>query len=38
MDKLEDIKNKLKKYGQEHLLLYYDRMDNLKREKLLEQI
>ncbi len=36
--KLEEIKKKLKKYGQEHLLLFYDKMNKEQKEKLLEQI
>ena len=35
---LEDIKKILKKYGQEHLLLKYDEMDDKEKEELLEQI
>ncbi len=37
-EKYEEIKSKLKKYNQEHLLLFYDKMDDLNKEKLLEQI
>lgn len=35
---IEDVKPKLKKYGQEHLLKFYDNLDENKKEKLLEQI
>ena len=35
---LEDIKKVLKKYGQEHLLLKYDEMNDEQKEELLEQI
>ena len=35
---IEEIKRKLKKYGQEHLLNFYDTLDENKKEKLLEQI
>lgn len=38
MKKLDEIKKKLKKYGQEHLLLFYNRMDETQKEHLLEQI
>ncbi len=37
-DKLEEVKTILKKYGQEHLLNYYDKLDELHKRKLLEQI
>lgn len=37
-DRLDDIKKKLKKYNQEHLLLFYDKMDADEKEKLLSQI
>ncbi len=37
-EKLEKIKKKLKKYGQEHLLQKYDEMDAKLQEELLEQI
>jgi len=37
-DKLENIKTKLKEYGQEHLLLFYEKLDDNEKEKLLEQI
>ena len=37
-DRLEEIKSKLKKYGQEHLLLFYDKMTDEQKEDLLEQI
>lgn len=35
---IEEIKHKLKKYGQEHLLNFYDSLDEKKQEKLLEQL
>lgn len=35
---IEAVKPKLKKYGQEHLLKFYDTLDENKKEKLLEQI
>ena len=35
---IEEIKRKLKKYGQEHQLNFYDTLDEKKQEKLLEQI
>lgn len=35
---IEAVKPKLKKYGQEHLLRFYDTLDENKKEKLLEQI
>ena len=38
MGNLNEIKTKLKKYGQEHLLLFYDKMDDDQKEKLLNQI
>lgn len=38
MFNLEEIKEKLKKYGQEHLLLSYERLDEDGKEKLLNQI
>ena len=34
MGNLNEIKTKLKKYGQEHLLLFYDKMDDDQKEKL----
>lgn len=37
-DTLNDVAIKLKKYGQEHLLNRYDRLDEIKQKKLLEQI
>ena len=37
-EKLEKTKKLLKKYGQEHLLLKYDEMDDEQKEYLLEQI
>ena len=38
MKKLDEIKSMLKKYGQEHLLLFYDKMNDSQKEKLLNQI
>ena len=38
MGKLDEIKSLLKKYDQEHLLLFYDKMDKSKKEELLNQI
>ena len=38
MKNLDEIRNKLKKHGQEHLLLFYDKMDDAKKEELLNQI
>ena len=35
---LEEVKDILKKYGQEHLLNHYHDLDEKKREKLLKQI
>ena len=35
---IEEIKHKLKKYGQEHLLNFYDTLDEKKQEELLGQI
>ncbi len=35
---LDEIKWKLKKYGQEHLLNGYDKLDENKKEQLLEQL
>ena len=35
---IEEIKRKLKKYGQEHLLNFYDTLDEKKQKRLLEQI
>ena len=37
-DKLEEVKAILKKYGQEHLLNHYDKLDSTHKKKLLEQI
>ena len=37
-DELENVKEILKKYGQEHLLLKYDEMDEEHKKELLEQI
>ena len=36
--KLEEIKYKLKKYGQEHLLNFYDTLEENKQKRILEQI
>ena len=35
---IEEIKRKLKKYGQDHLLNFYDTLDEKKQKQLLEQI
>ena len=35
---LEEVKAILKKYGQEHLLNHYDKLDDAHKKKLLEQI
>ena len=35
---IEEIKRKLKKYGQEHLLNFYDTLDEKKQDQLLDQI
>lgn len=35
---LEEIRHKLKKYNQEHLLNFYDSLDERKQEQLLKQI
>ena len=35
---IEEIKYTLKKYGQEHLLNFYDNLDERKQNKLLDQI
>lgn len=37
-EKLGEIKAILKKYGQEHLLNSYDKLDDVHKKKLLEQI
>lgn len=37
-NKLEEVKAMLKKYGQEHLLNGYDRLDEKKKKELLDQI
>ena len=37
-ERLNSIQKKLKKYNQEHLLLFYDKMDDNNKEKLLNQI
>ena len=36
--RLEEIKGILKKYGQEHLLNHYDKLDDVHKQKLLEEI
>ena len=38
MDKLNNVKELLSKYNQEHLLEYYDNLDDTKKEELLNQI
>ena len=38
MKNLNEIKAKLKKYGQEHLLLFYDKLNDEQKEELLNQI
>jgi len=38
MENLDEIKSKLKEHGQEHLLLFYDKMDDSQKEELLNQI
>ncbi len=35
---IEEIKHKLKKYGQEHLLNFYDTLDKKRQEELIKQI
>ena len=35
---IEEIKRKLKKYGQEHLLNFYDTLDKKRKEELIKQI
>lgn len=35
---LDTAKNVLKKYGQEHILAYYDELDSAEKQKLLSQI
>ena len=37
-DRLDNIKKKLKKYNQEHLLMFYNKMNEEEKEKLLEQL
>lgn len=37
-DRLEEIKEKLKKYGQEHLLMFYDKMGTEEQNELLNKI
>ncbi len=37
-DKLEEIKNILKKYGQEHLLNHYEQLDEMHKKELINQI
>ncbi len=36
--KLEEIKRNLKKYGQEHLLNGYEKLDEIKKKQLIEQL
>lgn len=36
--KLEEVKAILRKYGQEHLLNHYDKLDEIHQQKLLEEI
>ena len=36
--KIEEIKDILKKYGQEHLLNHYDELDEKHKKQLIEQI
>ena len=36
--KLEEAKEILKKHGQEHILLSYERLDEMGKEKLLQQL
>ena len=36
--RLEGVKNILKKYGQEQLLDNYEKLDDRKKEKLLDEI
>lgn len=38
VNSLEEIKYNLKKYGQEHLLNHYEKLDENKQKKLLEQL
>lgn len=38
LEKYEQAKSILAKYGQEHLLANYDRLDEQKKEELIEQI
>ena len=35
---IEEIRHKLKKYGQEHVLNFYDNLEENKQKILLEQI
>lgn len=37
-DRLTEIKKKLEKYGQEHLLMFYDKMDTEEQKELLNKI
>lgn len=37
-DRLVEIKKKLEKYGQEHLLMFYDKMDPEEQKELLNKI
>ena len=36
--KIEELKAKLKKYGQEHLLNGYDKLDDKHKHELIKQI
>ena len=38
MKNLDEIKSMLKKHGQEHLLMFYDKMDDDQKKELLNQI
>ena len=38
MSKFEEIKKKLKQYNQEHLLMYYDKMNKEEQTDLLNKI
>ena len=37
-DRLDEMKEKLKKYGQEHLLMFYDKMEPEEQKELLNKI
>ena len=37
-DRAEEIKSILKKYGQEHLLRHFDKLDDLHKKQLLDQL